>query len=72
MFVEKDVAAAKAYYRRIRPLFDLFEGSGKYVQLAKAGLQMLGHGIGIPRPPLHVASNDLQVQLQGILKAISD
>ena len=61
MFVEKDVAAAKAYYRRIRPLFDLFEGSGKYVQLAKAGL-------GIPRPPLHVASNDLQAQLQGILK----
>jgi 4-hydroxy-tetrahydrodipicolinate synthase len=72
MFVEQDIAAAKAYYRRIRPLFELFEGSGKYVQLAKAGLEMLGHGIGIPRPPLQPPSSDLLAQLKEILTAIND
>lgn len=49
---QKDFARAKELYFKMLPLMDLFEGTGKYVQLAKAGLQLMGRGIGEPRKPL--------------------
>ncbi|MCL4559519.1 MAG: 4-hydroxy-tetrahydrodipicolinate synthase [Chloroflexi bacterium] len=69
---QKDFARAKEYYLKILPLFDLFEASGKYVQLAKAGLELLGRSIGKPRPPMLPPSEELQEKLKEILLVIQD
>jgi 4-hydroxy-tetrahydrodipicolinate synthase len=69
MVEQNDIPAAWAFYRRIRPLFDLFEGSGQYVALAKAGLEMLGLPVGLPRKPLLPASAEMRAQLKALLGA---
>ncbi len=67
MVEQKDAATAWDYYRRLRPLLDLFEESGQYVALAKAGLDMLGRSVGRPRKPLLPPSEALKVQLKNLL-----
>lgn len=67
---QKDFAAARALYTRTLPLFELFEGSGQYVQLNKAALEWLGRPIGLPRPPLLPVSAELRQQLEEILAQI--
>lgn len=67
---QNDIAAAASYYKTIRPLFDLFEGTGQYVQLAKAGLEMIGHPAGEPRKPLLPVSLELKDKLKAILDVI--
>ncbi len=64
MVEQKDTAAAWKLYQKIRPLFDLFEGSGQYVALAKAGLEMLGRPIGQPREPLLPPSDEMTEKLK--------
>lgn len=70
MIVEKDMEKGYALYRKLRPLFDLFEGSGQYVQLAKAGLELLGRPIGEPRKPMLPVSDELKAELKVILDSI--
>lgn len=67
---QKDLAAAWEHYRYLRPLFDLFEGSGQYVALAKAGLEMLDRPIGLPRPPLLPADDQMRAELKALLENI--
>ena len=67
MVEQKNFGAAWDFYMQIRPLFDLFEGSGQYVALAKAGLEMLGRPIGQPRKPLLPPSKELKAQLKILL-----
>jgi len=67
MVEQKDSAAAWKFYKQVRPLFDLFEGSGQYVALSKAGLEMLGRPIGQPRKPLLPPSEELKAQLKTLL-----
>jgi len=69
---QKDLASAWEFYRYVRPLFDLFEGSGKYVALAKAGLEMLGRPIGLPRPPLLPVDEDMRAKLKALLENIPE
>ena len=64
---QKDQAAAWEFYKQIRPIYDLFENSGQYVALAKAGLEMLGRGIGKPRKPLAEPSPELRADLKVLL-----
>jgi 4-hydroxy-tetrahydrodipicolinate synthase len=71
MVEQKDIPAAWEFYRQIRPLFDLFEGSGQYVALAKAGLEMLGLPVGLPRKPMLPASAEMRAQLKVLLGACS-
>jgi 4-hydroxy-tetrahydrodipicolinate synthase len=68
--VKKDLPKARAYYDKIAPVLNLFESSGQYMQLAKAGLKMLNHGIGDPRLPLLPPTKELQDQLKGLLDAL--
>jgi 4-hydroxy-tetrahydrodipicolinate synthase len=70
MVEQKDSQRAWELYKKLRPLFDLFENSGQYVALAKAGLEMLGRPVGLPRKPLLPASSELQAQLKAILDTI--
>ena len=67
MVEQKDTAAAWEFYRQVRPLFDLFEGSGQYVALSKAGLEILGRSVGLPRKPLLPPSEELRMQLKALL-----
>jgi 4-hydroxy-tetrahydrodipicolinate synthase len=67
MVEQKDNAAAWRLYQQIRPLFDLFEGSGQYVALAKAGLEMLGRSMGQPREPLLPPSDEMKAKLKFLL-----
>jgi 4-hydroxy-tetrahydrodipicolinate synthase len=70
MVEKKDYARGWEYYQKTRPLYDLFEGSGQYVALAKAGLEMMGRSVGQPRKPLLPASEDLKSQLKAILDTL--
>jgi 4-hydroxy-tetrahydrodipicolinate synthase len=67
---KRDFAAARGLYARLLPLFAMFEGTGQYVQLNKAGLEILGRPIGKPRPPLLAPSAAQTQQLKAILDAI--
>ena len=71
MVEQKDICTAWEFYKHVRPLFDLFEGSGQYVALAKAGLEMLGRSVGQPRKPLLPPSDELKTQLKVLLDIAS-
>jgi 4-hydroxy-tetrahydrodipicolinate synthase len=66
----KDFNRAKELYFKILPLTNLFESSGKYVQLAKAGLMMRGMSIGEPRKPLLLPDAQLHEELRVILDSL--
>ena len=71
MVEDKDTDKAWELYKKLRLLFDLFENSGSYVQLAKAGLEMIGRPYGVPRYPLLPPSKELSEQLKQLLELIS-
>jgi 4-hydroxy-tetrahydrodipicolinate synthase len=50
---------ALALYRRLYDYLDLCERSGKFVQVAKAGVEYLGMSAGNPRSPLRDLSEEL-------------
>lgn len=68
--VDRDVEAAKSLYLRLLPLFSLFEGTGKYVQLTKAGLNSLGWSVGNPRLPLLPCSDTHVIELKRVLEPL--
>jgi 4-hydroxy-tetrahydrodipicolinate synthase len=70
-YVRQDIKKAKEFYLRLLPLFSLFESSGKYVQLTKAGLGILGRPYGSPRKPLLPPDKELLNQFKKILKEIA-
>jgi 4-hydroxy-tetrahydrodipicolinate synthase len=72
MVVRQDFARGWELYRRLRPLMDLFESSGLYVQLAKAGLEVMGRSLGLPRKPLLPPSDELRASLKEILAALEE
>jgi 4-hydroxy-tetrahydrodipicolinate synthase len=71
-YVKKDIAKAKKLYLKLLPLFTMFESSGKYVQLTKAGLEILGLPYGVPRQPLLPPDKDQLAELKKILKEVAD
>jgi 4-hydroxy-tetrahydrodipicolinate synthase len=66
--VQKDFGKARELYYDILPLMDLFETTGQYVQLAKAGLEMMGMPVGKPRPPLLPPGDELLKKLKECLQ----
>jgi 4-hydroxy-tetrahydrodipicolinate synthase len=68
---QKEITQALLLYDRLLPLFELFEGSGQYVQLNKAALEMLGRPVGSPRPPLQPVSEVTRAQLRAMIDSIS-
>ena len=69
---QKDFERARELYFKILPVMDLFEGTGKYVQLAKAGLQLIGRNIGEPRKPLLPPEPELVSQLKNMLDDLAE
>lgn len=68
--VKKDFEKAKELYARLLPLFTLFETTGQYVQLTKAGLEILGRPYGIPRKPLLPPTDEDERRLKEILATL--
>jgi len=66
--IKKDFAKAKRLYLKMLELFDLFEESGQYIQLTKAGMEILGRPYGIPRKPLLPPVDADRQHLKGILQ----
>jgi len=50
----------------------MLESTGRYVQLVKAGLEMLGRPVGSPRRPLLPASEEERRQLKRMLDRLDD
>lgn len=63
---------ARDLYFKLVPLFDMLESTGRYVQLVKAGLEMLGRPVGPPRRPLLPALEEERRQLEQILKSLDE
>ena len=68
--VEKsDLEKARELYYAMLPALMLIEGSGKFVQYVKAGVELLGGKAGSPRKPLLPISEDEKKELK---KALDD
>ena len=68
--LEKDLGGASKLYNKLLPMGNLFEDTGMFAALSKAGLDMLGKHGGKPRGPLMLpGSNELE-QLKSILKTL--
>jgi len=68
--VEKDFEKARKLYFKLLPLFNMFETTGQYIQLTKAGLGILGRPYGIPRKPLLPPTDEHKQKLKEILAAL--
>lgn len=69
--VKKDFVKAKQLYFQMLPLFTLFEATGQYIQLTKAGLEILGRAYGIPRKPLLPVTGEDKQRLEEILRRLA-
>ncbi len=67
---KRDFVAALAVYRQIYDYLTVCEATGKFVQVAKAGVEIIGGTAGPPRRPLLPLDGDLLVKTrQAIEKA---
>ncbi len=71
-YIKKDIKKAKNLYFKLLPLFTLFESTGQYIQLTKAGLDILGRPYGKPRLPLLPPEEKLINELKQILSDVRD
>jgi 4-hydroxy-tetrahydrodipicolinate synthase len=67
---EKDYEKAKALYSTVLPLCNFLEGSGKFTQTAKFGLEFFGRKAGPPRKPFLPLSEEHKKQAEKIFKNI--
>jgi len=68
--IQKDMDKAKKLYFRLLPLLTMFESTGQYVQLTKAGMDILGRPVGIPRLPLQPPTKQARQGLNEILDSL--
>lgn len=69
--VKKDFERARELYFKLLPLFTMFETTGQYIQLTKAGLEILGRPCGKPRSPLLPPTDEDKRQLKEILATLA-
>jgi len=67
---EKDYDKAKALYSTVLPLCNFLEGSGKFTQTAKYGLEYFGRKAGPPRKPFLPLSGEHKRRAEEIFKSI--
>jgi 4-hydroxy-tetrahydrodipicolinate synthase len=68
--VQKDIQKARELYFKLLPLLTMFETTGQYVQLTKAGLEILGRPYGNPRRPLLPPTDEDKQRLRKILETL--
>jgi 4-hydroxy-tetrahydrodipicolinate synthase len=67
---ENNLKAAVELFYTMLPLLSLIEGGGHYTQMVKAGCEIIGHPVGIPRQPLLPATQNEIVMLNKLIKAL--
>ena len=68
--IERDYDKARALYIKLLPLCNFLEGSGKFTQTAKYGLEYFGRKAGPPRKPFLPLSEVQKRQAEEIFKKI--
>jgi 4-hydroxy-tetrahydrodipicolinate synthase len=66
--LKNDIEGASKLYNKLLPMGNLFEDSGMFAALSKAGLDMLGEHGGKPRRPMMPPGPNELEQLRSILK----
>jgi 4-hydroxy-tetrahydrodipicolinate synthase len=66
--LQRDTEGASKLYSELLPLCNLFEDTGMFAGLSKAGLDLLGETGGRPRRPMRSPSQSENEQLKLILK----
>jgi len=67
---ENNIEKARTLYSELLPLCNFLEETGKFAQLAKAGLEIVGGKVGTPRKPLLPPSEEEKRELKQIMKKI--
>ena len=67
---ENNLKAAVELFYGMQPLLVLIEGGGRYTQMVKAGCEIIGHPVGIPRQPLLPATQNEIAMLNKLIKAL--
>ncbi|MBS7639886.1 MAG: 4-hydroxy-tetrahydrodipicolinate synthase [Candidatus Bathyarchaeia archaeon] len=67
---ENNIEKARDLYNKLLPLLNFLEETGKFAQLAKAGLEMMGKRTGPPRGPLLPPSEEEKEELKEIIEKI--
>ena len=67
---ENNLKAAVELFYGMQPLLSLIEGGGRYTQMVKAGCEIIGHPVGIPRQPLLPAEPNEIAMLNKLIKAL--
>lgn len=68
--MEKKVEEARNLYLKLLPLLNLLEETGKFSQLSKEGIEILGGKAGPPRKPLLPPTQDERRKLIRIIESI--
>jgi 4-hydroxy-tetrahydrodipicolinate synthase len=67
---EDNIGDARALYFELLPLLNFLEETGKFAQLSKAGLEILGKRAGPPRRPLLPISDEEREELKTLIEKI--
>ena len=67
---EKHIKEARSLYFQLLPLLNFLEETGKFIQLSKAGVEMLGRKAGPPRKPLMPLKKDEKKKLKELIEKI--
>jgi len=67
---ENNIKRARELYDKLLPLLNFLEETGKFAQLAKAGLEIIGKRTGPPRRPLLPPNEDEKRELREIIEKI--
>lgn len=67
---ENKIEEARKLYMELLPLLNFLEETGKFCQLSKCGLEILGRKAGPPRKPLLPVTEEEKQELKQIMKKI--
>lgn len=67
---ENNIERARTLYFELLPLLNFLEETGKFTQLSKVGLEILGRKAGPPRKPLLPADVEEKQKLKDLMKKI--
>lgn len=69
---ENNIEKARKLYLELLPLLNFLEETGKFCQLSKCGLEILGRKAGSPRRPLLPANEEEKQKLRQIMEKIQE
>lgn len=69
---ESNIKDARSLYLELLPLLNFLEETGKFAQLSKAGLEILGRRAGPPRRPLLPVSSEEKEELKMLIEKIEN